>query len=201
MNEVQPKAHILVIDDEESMRDACTQVLTREGYAVSSAADGESGLETACQEAPDLILLDLKMPKMAGMVLMDELNRCCPDSIKVVITAYATVSTALEAIRHGAYDFLPKPFTPDELRLMAHRGLERRSLVLRNRELVAERDRIAAECLVALPGKIRGPLRETREMLDRLSSLVSDATQAGFLVRECATRVRSALEELERGKA
>ncbi len=197
MNVDQPKAHVLVIDDEESLRDACAQVLTREGYAVVAAADGQQGLEMACAGRPDLILLDLKMPKMAGMVLMDELNQCCPDSVKVVVTAYATVATALEAIRHGAYDFLPKPFTPDELRVMVARCLERRQLVLHNRELLAERERIRAECQADLPERLRRPLSEALDMLERLTPLVGESGQAGFLLRESTVRLRQSLAALE----
>lgn len=106
---------VLVIDDEEAIRIACERVLVKRGYAVRLAPDGKAGLEALSQGAPDVVLLDLKMPDMGGMAVLEEIKRISPTSACVVITAYATVSIARQALRNGAADFLPKPFTPDEL--------------------------------------------------------------------------------------
>jgi DNA-binding NtrC family response regulator len=126
MADMEPREpSVLVVDDESSIREACNRVLLAEGYQVRVASSGETALELAHRERPDLVLLDLKMPGLGGMAVLDELNRLAPTSVKVVISAYATVSMALEAMRHGAWDFLAKPFTPDELRLTARRALER----------------------------------------------------------------------------
>lgn len=116
-------ADILVVDDEDSLREACVRVLTRRGYQVHTAMDGETALEAIAAGPPDLVLLDLMMPEMGGMAVLDELKRLAPSSRCVVVTAYATVSTTREALRHGAADFLAKPFSPEELCTVVERTL------------------------------------------------------------------------------
>ena len=103
-------AIVLVIDDEEAMRDSCQQVLVREGYRVETAGDGESGLRKVREVRPDLVLVDLKMPRIDGMEMLGEITALDPTTVAVVITGYATVESAVEAMKCGAYDFLPKPF-------------------------------------------------------------------------------------------
>lgn len=130
MPEDQHLANVLVIDDEDSLREACTRVLTRRGYRVHTAMDGEAGLEAIASLQPELVLLDLMMPEMGGMAVLDELRRLSPGSKCVVVTAYATVSTTREALRHGAADFLAKPFSPDELCSVVERTLAGRTYCL-----------------------------------------------------------------------
>ena len=88
-----------------------------------------------------MALIDLKMPQMDGMELLAHLNQLDPDMIKIVITGYATLETAIEAVQKGAYDYIPKPFTPGELRTRVNRGLEKRSLLQEARKLREERER------------------------------------------------------------
>lgn len=194
------KANVLVIDDEESMREACARVLIREGYQVRTAANGEEGLELVKEATPDIVFVDLAMPKLAGLAVLDELATLAPESIKVVITAYATVSAALEAVRHGAYDFLPKPFTPGELRVIAARALERRSLVLKNQQLAKERDQAKLRFMHFVTSEVSGPVNSALASLHQLDQMLSDNTQAQELAQEAADRLERLLSLLDRWK-
>jgi len=126
------QAHILVIDDEESMRDSCQQTLSRTANRVEVAPDGVAGLALLAKESFDLVILDLKMPGLSGMEVLAKIRQEYPQVVVIVITGYATIESAVEAIKGGAYDFLPKPFTPDALRAIVARALDRRALALEN---------------------------------------------------------------------
>ena len=134
------QANILVIDDEESMRDSCQQTLERSmrgglfqaAHKVKAAQDGATALAMLEKESFDLVILDLKMPGLSGMAVLDRIRHEYPGIVVIVITGYATIESAVEAIRSGAYDFLPKPFTPDALRAIVARALDRRTLAFEN---------------------------------------------------------------------
>ena len=126
------QARILVIDDEESMRDSCQQTLSRAAHKVEVARDGVTGLAMLEKQSFDLVILDLKMPGLSGMEVLEKIKRDYPEVLVIVITGYATVESAVEAMTTGAYDFLPKPFTPEALRAIVARALDRRELALEN---------------------------------------------------------------------
>ena len=126
------RANILIIDDEETMRDSCRQTLSRDGHRVEAAEDGSKGLALLEAESFDLVILDLKMPGLSGMDVLKRIKEDDPESVVIVITGYATIESAVEAIKSGAYDFIPKPFTPDSLRAIVKRALDKRELVLEN---------------------------------------------------------------------
>jgi DNA-binding NtrC family response regulator len=132
MAELSILANILVIDDEEVMRDSCKQILSRQGHNVKLAEDGYQGLELLKEKYFDLVILDLKMPGIDGMQVLEKIKESSPETAVVVITGYATVESAVEAMKRGAYDFLPKPFTPEEFRLIIDRALEKKKLILEN---------------------------------------------------------------------
>jgi len=136
-----PTARILVVDDEPGMREACRRVLSAEGYDVAVAEDGEAGLR-AYLEGRDFAagLIDLKMPGMDGLELIERLRGQDEDIVLFVITAYASLDTAVEATKRGAYGYIPKPFTPRELVLPVRQGLERRALAIEARRLRQERE-------------------------------------------------------------
>jgi CheY-like chemotaxis protein len=115
----------LIIDDEERVRQACRRVLEPEGYTVSEAAHGRQGLVMIQKDKPDLVLVDLMMPVMDGTEVLGALRRDHPDLAVVVITGYATMDRAVEAMKLGADDFLAKPFRPQDLRLVVDRALRR----------------------------------------------------------------------------
>jgi len=129
---VSGQANILVIDDEETMRDSCRQTLSRDGSRVAVAEDGSRGLAMLKKESFDLVILDLKMPGLSGMEVLKKIKEEDPEVVVVVITGYATVESAVEAMKIGAYDFIPKPFTPESLRAIVKRALDKRELALEN---------------------------------------------------------------------
>ncbi len=137
------QVNILVIDDEQIMRDGCSRILSRDGLSVICAENGNRGLEEikGRPEQMDVILLDLMMPGMSGMEVLDHIRTFDPNLLVIVITGYATVESAVEAMKKGAYDFIPKPFTPDQLRIVVRRALERRTLQKETEFLRREREK------------------------------------------------------------
>ncbi|MGA2481007.1 MAG: ATP-binding protein [Spirochaetia bacterium] len=135
-------AHILVVDDELGVREGCRKILAAEGYDVVTAGDGKAGLEQFIERGPfSVLLVDLQMPRMSGLELMREVRNRDPDILPIIITAHATIDTAVEGTRQGAYSYIPKPFTPDELLLAIKNGLERRTLTREARRLREEREK------------------------------------------------------------
>ena len=150
---MQPRQKILVIDDEEVVLDACLAMLADSDCETTTATNGEEGLRLAAEVSPDLVFVDVKMPGLPGLEVLERLRSSDPSIVAIVITGYATVSLAVEAMKRGAFDFLPKPFTPDEFREMARRGLERRAEVLEQ-----ARERAAGEAAGPAPGAGAGPM-------------------------------------------
>jgi len=132
---------ILLVDDELDALDACCQALRRTRYRVDTASTPLEALEKVRATAYDAAVLDLKMPRMNGIDLLRAMRKLDPDLAVIMVTAYATIETAVEAMKEGACDYLPKPFTPEELRLAVRRALERQELVHENRAL---RERLGA---------------------------------------------------------
>lgn len=147
-----------MIDDEESMRDSCSQILIKEGLQAETAENGLVGLDKIKAISPDLVLIDLKMPGMNGMEVLEQLIKIDPYCIPVVITGYATVESAVEAMKIGAYDFLPKPFSPDQLRLIIRRGLEKRKLILETESLRQEKKLMEENFITLVSHQLRSPL-------------------------------------------
>ncbi len=133
---------ILVVDDELGMRDGCRRILAAEGYEVSVAENGALALEAfRAAGGFDVVVTDLKMPVMGGMELVEQIHALDEDAVLLVITAYATIDTAVDATKRGAYGYVPKPFSPDELLLHVRNGLEKRALRLEGKQLRQERER------------------------------------------------------------
>jgi two-component system sensor histidine kinase/response regulator len=127
---METQEHILVIDDELGIREGCRRVLEPEGYIVETATTGQEGLRRLKEQAFGLVLLDVVMPDVRGVELLGPIHEQDPDIVCVIITGYATVELAVQAIKAGAYDFLSKPFSSDLLLLTVRQGLERRKLSL-----------------------------------------------------------------------
>jgi DNA-binding NtrC family response regulator len=106
---------ILVIDDEAIIRTSCERTLAPEGFDVRTATGGRDGLDCLEKEPFNLVLLDLKMPDIDGIEVLNKINQNWPDTKVVMITGYSTVDTAVQALRLGAFNFIEKPFTPDTL--------------------------------------------------------------------------------------
>jgi two-component system phosphate regulon sensor histidine kinase PhoR len=133
--------HILVVDDERDIRDGSDRILTREGYKVTTASNGEEALRCVEQTRFAIVLLDLKMPGMDGLEVLRLIRESHPETLIIVITGYATIETAIEAMKRGAYDFMPKPFKPDQLRIVVDRAIELKQLSDEAKRLQEERQR------------------------------------------------------------
>jgi DNA-binding NtrC family response regulator len=131
-------AKVLVIDDERSVCVTCKRVLETEGHTVEFTLSGLEGIRMATQGDHDVVLLDLKMPDISGMEALEQIRRERPDLTVVIITGYATIQTSIEAVRKGAFDYIPKPFTPEELTLALQKALEDRRIRSENEYLKQE---------------------------------------------------------------
>jgi DNA-binding NtrC family response regulator len=127
-----PAAKILVIDDEEIVCLSCQRILSEEGYDVYTRLSGPEGLRLIAEEPFDLVIVDLKMPGMDGIEVLQAIKRDYPQIPVIMMTGYATVESAVEAMKSGAFDYLPKPFTPDEVAVVVKKALETRSIMLEN---------------------------------------------------------------------
>jgi len=118
------KPKILVVDDEKVIREGCHEALSSEGFNVILAENGEQGLKMIGKEHFDIILLDLMMPGLSGFEVLSHVKKLHPDTVIIVITGYATIEHSIEAMKNGAFDFIPKPFSPDQLRVMVSKAIE-----------------------------------------------------------------------------
>jgi DNA-binding NtrC family response regulator len=123
---------VLVIEDKDSMQKMLTATLESEGFEVEAVGDGQSGVDKAREKRYDVILTDLKLPKMDGIQVLSEVKEIDPEAPIIVMTAYGTVETAVQAMRMGAFDFLTKPFDTDHLSVIIKRAMENRRLVAEN---------------------------------------------------------------------
>ncbi len=135
-------ARILVVDDEYGIREGIRKILEPDGFEVVTAEDGLAGWRTWQEQGRFAVaLVDLKMPGMSGIELVQKLRAEDEDIVLIIITAHATIDTAVEGTKRGAYSYLPKPFMPDELLLTIRNGLDRRALAIEARRLREERER------------------------------------------------------------
>ncbi|MCA9726808.1 MAG: sigma-54-dependent Fis family transcriptional regulator [Candidatus Eisenbacteria bacterium] len=168
------RLRILVVDDEAAQREIVAEILTDEGYDVEIAATGAAALERVSGEAPDLLVTDLRMNGMDGIELLREARRLEPNLPVILMTAYGTVSSAVEAMKTGAYDYLQKPFDKDELIQRVRRVAERATLLRENQRL---REELGAQApkLIGTSAK----MRELRRRLDRLAPIPGDVLITG----------------------
>lgn len=159
---------IIVIDDDKTMRRACQAALRHTEYQVETYADGPSGLTRIEETGADLLVVDLKMPGMSGMEVIERVKAIAPDIVTIVITGFATVSTAVEAMKAGAYDFIPKPFTVDEFRVIIARGVERCQLAQETRRLRREKEAQARKFITFVSHQLKSPLGAVQQYLDVL---------------------------------
>jgi two-component system response regulator PilR (NtrC family) len=126
------KDKLLVADDEQSMREFLDIMLKKEGYKVSLASNGEEVLKLAERDIFDLILMDIRMPKLDGIAVLKKIKALSPETIVIMITAYASTDTAIRAMKEGAYDYVTKPFKVDEIKLIIRNALEKKNLQKEN---------------------------------------------------------------------
>jgi DNA-binding NtrC family response regulator len=135
-------AKILIADDEKPIRDSLKMILDEEGYSTEVVADGEEALLKIKEENFDVVITDIKMPKVDGIQLLEEASIISPETFFMIMTAYASVKTAIDALRHGAYDYLIKPVEFDDVILRIKRLLDYKKLALENKTL---RQRVSAD--------------------------------------------------------
>jgi two-component system, sensor histidine kinase and response regulator len=185
------RERVVVIDDDYAMRLSCQQILTKSGFEVETFEDGSRGLVGVAELRPGLVVVDLKMPGLSGMDVIRRVREIDPGIVLVVITGYATIGTAVEAMKSGAYDFLPKPFKPDELRLIVNRGFERRHLHRKSRELEVERELMKRRFISFITHQLKSPLAAIHQYLDvlkRLEGTPEVAEKRAEWLDRCLTR-------------
>ncbi len=192
----EPEA-VVVIDDDYAMRLSCTEILSRSGYRVETFEDGARGLDAVAAGKPALVLVALKMPGLSGMEVIGRLHEIDPTMTVVVITGYATIGTAVDAMKAGAQDVLPKPFSPDELRLAVQRGLERRRLLIEAHRADLEREMQRRRFVTFVTHQLKTPLVAVHQFLDLLQRL-GDTPDAPAKRAEWLQRCLVRTEELQR---
>jgi two-component system sensor histidine kinase/response regulator len=190
----EEKSKILIIDDEEVVLDSCSQILEDGPYQVATSMDGSFGLELVKEFRPDVVFVDLKMPGIQGFEVLERIHAFDPTIVAIVITGYATVNSAVEAIKKGAYDFLPKPFTPDEFRVITRRGLERRKLVLETTALRREREMLREQFAAIVSHELKSPLGAVQQNLFALKHELADKLNQEQLNR--CDRMKSSIDHL-----
>ena len=145
MNNDVDAIRILVVDDERDIREGSERILKRIGFIVHIADRGDVALKVVKEVHPAIVLLDLKMPGMDGMEVLEHIRQMDEGILVIVITGYATVETAIMAMKQGAYDYIPKPFEPDQLRIVVNRAAEKIRLTRDARKLEEEKTRTLSD--------------------------------------------------------
>jgi two-component system response regulator AtoC len=160
-----PFNHVLVVDDEESMRHLLTVILTDRGYEVRAVSNGEDARRELSSRDYDLVLSDVRMPRMDGLVLLRRALELHPALTFIVMSAYGTHDTAIEAMKAGAYDYVSKPFKPDEVVLVLRKAEERLRLSRENRRLRSElADGFRIENFIGASPALQEMLRQVRRV-------------------------------------
>ena len=189
-------ATVVVIDDDYAMRLSCSKILIKMGLRAETFEDGARGLEGVAALKPDMVIVDLKMPGISGMEVVARVHEIDPQIVIVVITGYATIDTAVQAMKCGAYDFLPKPFSPDELRLIVNRGLERRRLAMAAERHEIEQTMLKRRFVTFVSHQLRTPLVAIHQYLDVLRHL-DQAPESAARRQEWLDRCLVRIEELQ----
>jgi signal transduction histidine kinase len=187
---------ILIIDDEEVVRDSCTHILAKGNFRIHTAEDGDRGLKMTEEFKPDLVFVDLKMPGLSGLEVLERINRFDPTIVTIVITGYATIISAVDAMKRGAYDFLPKPFSADEFRLITRRAVEKRKLLLDAITLRHEKEMLRENFTSIVSHELKSPLLAVQQNLYViLDGMVGELNPTQ---REMMERVKNRVDSLLR---
>ena len=176
------RVRVLVVDDEETVRNLLQRVLKEAGYDAVTAANGQEALDKVLQLRPEAVLLDIKMPGMSGMEVLQQITTNWPDTCVVMATAVADAQTAVEAMKIGAYDYITKPFNRDDVVLKVRRAIEKRHLLLEN-----ERHRLDLEKRVG---------EQAQRLQQQFVELVETLVREHKLMYELATRQTGGGKEL-----
>lgn len=192
---------VLVVDDEFGIQKGCERVLQDfsvhiqelEGnvnYSVITAGTGEEGLELIEKTTPDIVLLDYKLPGISGLDVLSNLLEKKKDMLVIMITAYATLETAVTATKQGAFDFLAKPFTPDELRSVVTKATRNLILQRQTRKLAEEKRQVRFQFISVVAHELKAPLAAIEGYLNIMNDgLVSDPATTKQMVERCVLRL------------
>ncbi|MDA0748312.1 MAG: sigma-54 dependent transcriptional regulator [bacterium] len=150
------KPRILIVDDEQVVRESLYEWFTEDGYPVDTAADGKQALNMLQESAWDILLIDIKMPGMDGMELQQKIKQIDPSIVIIIMTAYASVDTAVQALKEGAFDYVTKPFDPDDLENLINNAAERQHLARENRRLKQTIESISKSEMGEIVGESEG---------------------------------------------
>jgi two-component system, sensor histidine kinase and response regulator len=189
-----PARRVFVIDDDDVLLVSCRRILEKDGYEVETFSSGADGLRRLREAPPQLLLVDLRMPGLDGLQVIARVREIDPEVVIAVVTGYATISTAVEAMKAGAYDFLPKPFTPDELRLVANRGHERWRLAAESARLQREKEEAERRFVTFVSHQLKSPVVAAKQYLDVLLFTANDEIPPR--AREWLERADSRLDEM-----
>jgi DNA-binding NtrC family response regulator len=208
------RTRILIVDDEEIVRESLSAWLEQDGYTVQTAPDGETGLDRIRKERWSILLVDLKMPGIDGLQVLEQARQVQPEAAAVIMTAYATVDTAVAAMKIGAYDYLVKPFDPEELSLMIQKIVTQQALVRENvllrkvlkreyhfRDLISKSPAMQAVFDLARTAArsnstilVLGESGTGKELLARAIHAESPRSQSPFVAVSCAALTETLLE-------
>ncbi len=174
---------ILIVDDEMSVRNSLREWFLEDGFAVETAEDGNAALQRMHSGPYDIVIIDLKMPGMDGITLERRIREIDKDAAIIILTAFASVETAVEALKLGAFDYVTKPVDPDELSNTVRNALKQRQLEAENTLLKAKVSELT------LPSPIIGDSSRMRRVLDMISTVAG--TDANVVIRGRAEQGRS----------
>jgi len=168
------KPRIFIIDDEESIRDSCSQVLVKEGYTVNTSSHGNEAVNILKDSEFDVILLDLKLPGIPGIKILKKIKKSHPDTPVIIITGFASIESAVNTIKQGAFDYLAKPFSPEELRTIVKKALS----TGKNRVAYLENERTVPHDLSMVVGKSQS-MAKVIDIMKRVSPTESTVLITG----------------------
>jgi len=209
-NSIEPAGRILVIDDELGLREGCRRALRRHGYEVEVAATGREGLNKVLETNPGLVLLDVMMPDISGIELLQTIHQHNPDIVCIIITGYATVELAVAAMKLGAYDFIAKPFSDDNLVLAVEKGLEKHRLeqearrlqrveeeatrLAQEKAMLEELDRVKSAFMRKVAHELRAPIAAIESFMNSILEGYGSPEVKRLMQERAAQRARELLD-------
>ena len=185
---------VLVVDDDQVVLESCQAILSGPGYDVETAQRGDEALEMVEKKCFEVVLIDLKMPGMPGMALLERIRELSPETINIIITGFATVETAVEAMKMGAFDYVCKPFGPDELEIVVRRALDNKAL----REAAEQAERESEQFILRVYHQLKSPVGIIQGYIDNLlRGAPSQEEERNVILQRCLRRAQALGQSLE----